>query len=115
MATTTTQNIIEVSKGGDWVKPIVLKDGSTVYALQINKSKDDKANIQNILADYASANIQVYKYTGKNDLDVLLVDATQKIRATRTSASNEKLVASAVEMFGVTEEMARAMIANAKK
>jgi len=56
----------------------------------------------------------VYEYSGKNDNAVLLVKATEKIKATRSSASTDSLVASAVAMFGCTEDQARAMVANAK-
>jgi len=110
MSTTTT---VQAVKMGDWVLPISV-DGVTVYALQINKSKDDKANIDTILAEYATAKITVYEYSGKNDNAVLLVKATEKIKATRSSANTESLVASAVQMFGCTEAMAREMVYNAK-
>ena len=105
--------IIQAEKAGDWVIPIRV-DGKTIYALQVNKTKDDKANIEAIKQAYADHQIPLYTYKGKGDADVLLVKADEKLVARRTSASTEKLVASAVAMFGCTEEQARQMVANAK-
>lgn len=113
MANTTTPQITEAVKAGDWVLPITV-NGATVYALQINKSKEDKANLDNILAEYAKAGVEVFTYKGKNDAPVYLVEASKKLKATRTSASTEKLVTSAMATFGCTEEQARAMVAMAK-
>lgn len=105
--------IVNAVKAGDWVLPITV-NGSTIYALQVNKSKEDKANIEVIKQAYADNDITLYTYKGKNDADVLLVKADEKLVARRTSASTEKLVASAVKMFGCTVEQARQMVANAK-
>ncbi len=113
MTTTTNQPTVQAVKSGDWVLPITV-DGATVYALQINKSKEDKENISSILEQYATAGVTVYEYAGKNNNAVLLVDATLKIKNSRVSASTEKLVASAMDM-GLTEAQARQMVANAKK
>lgn len=110
---TKTLPTVEAVKAGDWVLPVTV-DGVTVYALQINKSAEDKANIEAIHGAYVEAGIPVYTYSGKGGKPVLLVEATKKIKAQRTSASTESLIASAVAMFGVTEEQARAMVANAK-
>lgn len=108
-----TLKIVNAEKAGDWVLPIKV-DGSIIYALQVNKSKEDKANLEAIKQAYADNDITLYTYKGKNDADVILVKADEKLVARRTSASTEKLVASAVAMFGVSEAQARAMIANAK-
>lgn len=105
--------IVNAVKAGEWVLPIKV-DGSVIYALQVNKTKEDKINIEAIKKAYAEHDITLYTYKGKNDADVLLVKAEEKLVARRTSASTEKLVASAVAMFGCTEEQARAMVANAK-
>ena len=105
--------IIKAEKAGDWVLPIKV-DGSIIYALQVNKTKEDKVNIEAIKKAYAEHDITLYTYKGKNDADVLLVKAEEKLIARRTSASTEKLIASAVAMFGCTEEQARQMVINAK-
>ena len=105
--------IVKADKAGDWVIPIKV-DGRIIYALQVNKTKDDKANIDAIKKAYADHDITLYTYKGKGDADVLLVKAEEKLVARRSSASTEKLVASAVAMFGCTEEQARQMVANAK-
>ena len=108
-----TLKIVQAVKAGDWVLPIVVA-GETIYALQVNKSKEDKANIEAIKQAYADNDITLYTYKGKNDADVILVKSDEKLVARRTSASTEKLVASAVKMFGCTEAEARQMVANAK-
>lgn len=105
--------IVNAVKAGDWVLPIEV-NGATIYALQVNKSKEDKANIEAIKQAYAEHDITLYTYKGKNNADVLLVKAEEKLVARRTSASTEKLVASAMKMFGCTEAQARQMVANAK-
>ena len=105
--------IIKAEKAGDWVLPIKV-DGSIIYALQVNKTKEDKVNIEAIKKAYAEHDITLYTYKGKNDADVLLVKAEEKLIARRMSASTEKLVSSAMAMFGCTEEQARQMVLNAK-
>ena len=108
-----TLKILKAEKAGDWVLPIKV-DGSIVYALQVNKSKEDKINIEAIKQAYAEHDITLYTYKGKNNADVILVKAEEKLVARRTSASTEKLIASAVAMFGCTPEQARQMVSNAK-
>ena len=105
--------IIKAEKAGEWVLPIKV-DGSVIYALQVNKTKEDKINIEAIKKAYAERDITLYTYKGKSDAEVLLVKAEEKLVARRTSASTEKLVASAVAMFGCTPEQARQMVLNAK-
>lgn len=94
--------IEEVNKGGDWVLPIITKEGTTVYALQINKSKEDKANVEAILEDYAKAGVVVYRYKGKEDKEVLLVEASQKLRKARIGVKTLKMVRKLVEEKGFT-------------
>lgn len=106
MANPTKSQFTQAVKAGDWVLPITV-NGKTVYALQINKSKEEKENIDNILAEYASAGIEVFTYKGKNDLDVLLVKAEEKLRSKRVSVKEQKMVAVLMQA-GMTEEQARA-------
>ena len=105
--------IVKAEKAGEWVLPIKV-DGSVIYALQVNKTKEDKENSEAIKKAYAEHDITLYTYKGKNDADVILVKAEEKLIARRTSASTEKLIASAVAMFGCTPEQARQMVSNAK-
>ena len=111
--TTTQPTIEDVTKGGDWVLPVTRKDGSTVYALQINKSKEDKENIDAILAEYAQAGVPILRYKGKEGKDVLLVDATQKIRSKRVGVKTQKLL-DALLATGMTQEQALAVISASK-
>lgn len=112
-ATTTQATIEDVTKGGDWVIPVTRKDGSTVYALQINKSKEDKENIDAIVAEYTQAGVTILRYKGKEDKDVLLVDATQKIRSKRVGVKTQKLL-DALLATGMTQEQAQAVITASK-
>ena len=105
--------IIKAVKAGDWVVPLTV-DGSTILALQVNKTKKEKAHIEAIKQAYAEHDITLYTYKGKNNADVILVKAEEKLVAQRSSASTEKLIASAVAMFGCTPEQARQMVLNAK-
>lgn len=102
---TTKSQFTQAVKAGDWVLPITV-EGQTVYALQINKSKEEKENIDNILAEYANAGIEVFTYKGKNDLDVLLVKADEKLRSKRVGVKEQKMVAVLMQA-GMTEEQAR--------
>lgn len=111
-ATTTQATIVEVKKGGDWVLPIITKDGATVHALQINKTADDKANIESILAEYAEAGVQVYRYKGKSDKAVLLVEASQKIRKARVGVKTLNLINRLMEDKGFTLEEATDFVAS---
>ena len=104
--TTKEVTTIEVTKAGDWVLPVQLKDGTIVHALQINKSKEDKENIETLLQEYANAGIPVMQYSGKNNNPVLLVEATKKLRSQRTSFGRDKFVETAMASFGVSREKA---------
>lgn len=106
-------NITEVTRQGDWVIPVLKEDGAVVYALQINKTQEEKDNFATILQEYQEAGVEVLTYSGKNNLPVYLVDATQKIKKARVSASTEDMIAEMVAL-GVSEEVARQAIANAK-
>lgn len=110
--TTTTIKATPVQRMGDWVIPVDV-NGTTVYALQINKTQAEKDNISEILQAYTDNGIDVLTYNGKGEKAVYLVDATQKIKAQRTSASVDEMVAEMVAL-GVDEMVARQAIANAK-
>ena len=109
---TSKVTIEEVKKGGDWVKPVIKADGSTVYALPINKTKEDKANIEAILSEYASKGITVYRYNGKEGKEVLLVEASQKIRNDRVSAKALNLINKLIKEKGFTLEEATDFVAS---
>ena len=109
---TTKPQFTQAVKAGDWVLPITV-NGATVYALQINKSAEEKENIDNILAEYANAGIEVFTYKGKNDKNVFLVKAEEKLRSKRVGVKEQKLVAVLMQA-GMTEEQARAAYAAAK-
>lgn len=113
MAQTTTIKATEVNKGGDWVKPIVTSEGVTVYAVQINKTQAEKDNFAEIYKAYQDAKIEVFTYEGKGNKPVYLVDASKKLKASRTSASTEDMIAEMVAL-GVSEDIARQAVANAK-
>lgn len=110
---TTTIKATTVDKGGEWVKPIVTSEGVTIYAIQINKTQADKDNFAEIYQAYTDKGVTVYTYNGKGDKPVYLVDATQRLKAQRTSASVDEMVAEMVAL-GVDEMVARQAIANAK-
>ena len=112
-ATTTQATYTEVTKSGDWVLPVTKKDGTTVYALQINKSKDDKENIDAIVAEYQKEGIEVLTYDGKEGKKVLLVDATQKLRSKRVGVKTQKLL-DALLATGMSQEQAQAVITASK-
>lgn len=99
---------IEAVKAGDWVLPILV-NGDTVHALQINKSKEDKENIDNILAEYQKAGVPVYRYSGKNNNDVLLVEATKKLKTQRASVTRDAIIETLMETMGVDMETAQAL------
>ena len=108
-----TLKLEQVTKAGDWVLPVTTADGATVYALQINKSKEDKENIDSILQEYADAGVTVYTYKDKEDKDVLLVDTTQKIRSKRVGVKTQKLL-DALLATGMSQEQAQAVISASK-
>lgn len=112
-ATTTQASYTEVTKAGDWVIPVTTKEGVTVYALQINKSKEDKENIDAIVSEYTQAGIPILRYKGKEGKDVLLVDATQKIKSKRVGVKTQKLL-DALLATGMTQEQALAVISASK-
>lgn len=99
---------VQATKKGDWVLPIDV-NGETVYALQINKSAEDKSNIENILADYAKAGVTVYEYAGKNNNPVLLVKATEKLKTQRASVTRDAIIETLMETMGVDMETAQAL------
>lgn len=111
--TTTTTNYTTVEKSGDWVLPVKKKDGTIVYALQINKSKEDKENIDAIVSEYQKAGIEILGYKGKEDKLVLLVDATQKIRSQKVGVKTQKIITGLMAK-GFTEEEARAFAESVK-
>lgn len=110
---TTTIKATKVTRMGDWVIPVQGDDGVTVYALQINKTQAEKDNIAEIYQAYVDNGVKVLTYNGKGDKPVYLVDATQKLKAQRASASVDEMVAEMVAL-GVDEMVARQAIANAK-
>lgn len=113
MATATaTVKATEVTRLGDWVIPVDV-NGTTVYALQINKTQAEKDNISEILQAYYDNGVEVLTYKGKGDKPVYLVDASKKLKATRSSASVDEMVAEMVAL-GVDENVARLAISNAK-
>ena len=111
-STKAKATIQEVKKGGDWVLPIIDKSGTTIYALQINKTREDKANIEAILSEYAEADIQVYRYKGKSGKDVLLVEASQKIRKARVGVKTLNLINRLIKDKGFTLEEATDFVAS---
>ena len=113
MTQATQATYTEVTKAGDWVLPVTKKDGTTVYALQINKSAEDKANIDAIVAEYTEAGVEVLTYDGKEGKKVLLVDATQKLRSKRVGVKTQKLL-DALLATGMTKEQALAVITASK-
>ena len=113
MTQVKTLKTTKVTKAGDWVLPVLLDDGTTVYALQINKSAEDKQNITELHQAYIDAGIEVYEYAGKNNNPVLLVDATKKIRSQRVGVLQSEFIAELVNA-GVPQEVAELAYANAK-
>lgn len=109
----TNPTIQQVEKAGDWVLPVKLEDGTISYALQINKSAEEKANLDTILAEYANAGVTVLTYKGKNDKDVFLVKPEEKLRSRRVGVKEAKLV-STLMARGFSEEEARAIAQEAK-
>lgn len=103
----------EVNRLGDWVIPVD-KNGETVYALQINKTQEEKDNLETILSEYQKAGVEVLTYAGKGGLPVYLVDATQKLKKQRVGIDTNALLQSMVAS-GMTQEQAQAVLANAKK
>ena len=107
--TKNTNNITGVTRLGDWVIPVD-KNGVTVYALQINKTQAEKDNLENILAEYAKAGIDILTYNGKNDNAVYLVDASEKLKAQRANVNRDAIVETLVAS-GMSEEVANATYA----
>lgn len=99
---------VQAVKAGDWVLPINV-NGATVYALQINKSKEDKENITTLLAEYAKAGVTVYEYAGKGGNAVLLVEATQKLRTQRASVSRDAIIETLMQDLGIEKTQAEAL------
>lgn len=106
MATVKTT---QATKAGEWVLPIIV-EGATVYAIQVNKTIEDKENIDSILADYEKAGVPVYEYEGKGGKPVYLVEHSKRIKAQRMGATKRAQVDAMVAM-GLTEEQALAVIA----
>lgn len=103
-----TTETVKAVKAGDWVLPILV-NGETVHALQINKSKDEKENITTILSEYEKAGVTVYEYAGKNNNPVLLVKATEKLKATRSSVTRDAIIETLMSDLGVDVETATAL------
>lgn len=110
---TTTIKATTVTRMGDWVIPVQDDDGNIIYALQINKTQAEKDNIAEIYQAYVDNGVKVLTYDGKGNKPVYLVDATQKLKAQRASASVDEMVAEMVAL-GVDEMVARQAISNAK-
>lgn len=106
MATVKTT---QATKAGEWVLPILV-DGKTIYAIQLNKTQEDKDNIDNILAEYSKQGIPVYEYEGKNNKPVLLVEHSKRIKTTRIG-KNKKAQLDAMLSMGLSEEQALAVLA----
>lgn len=105
MTNVTTVKAVKVS---DWVVPISA-NGETVYALQINKSKEEKENIETILQDYVKAGVTIYEYAGKNNNPVLLVKATEKLKTQRASVTRDAIIDTLMQDLGVDIETAQAL------
>lgn len=111
---TATVTATEVERVSDWVIPVKNKvTGEIVYALQINKTQAEKDNFTEIYNAYVEKGVEVLTYNGKGEKPVYLVDATQRLKAQRVSATTEDMIAEMVAL-GVSEDVARLAIANAK-
>ena len=100
---------VQAEKAGEWVLPILV-DGVTLYAIQINKTQEDKENIENILAEYYKHGITVYEYVGKNSKPVLLVEHDKRLKTTRIG-KHKKAQLDAMVSLGLTEEQALKVLA----
>lgn len=109
----TKVNATEVTRLGDWVIPVD-NNGKTVYALQINKTQEEKDNFPTILKEYQDAGVEVLTYSGKGGLPVYLVEASKKLKKTRTGIQRDSML-DAMVASGMTREQASIVLENAKK
>lgn len=103
-STTTQSTIATVEKAGDWALPVKKKDGSVVYALQINKTQEEKDNWDTIFAEYQEAGVEVLTYDGKGGKPVFLVDATQKLKKSRVGVKKLALISKLINEKGFSQK-----------
>lgn len=106
MTQSTKNTITEVTRQGDWVIPVMKKNGDVVYALQINKTQVEKDNWDTILSEYQNAGVEVLTYKGKNDNDVFLVNSTEKLHNKRVGVKKLAMISKLVNEKGFSQKEA---------